>query len=230
VTKQVIGVRCVFHDMPSAPLLVALTAIAIALGTVEVCSGQAATQRSDVGTLKGQVGTTKSDGAMVPPESATVYVLFSSAMAAGSFSHVNDVDTAAGQFSLRLNDLLSKNKELKKLEESARRNPRPEAADQIATYYLQTLDEALTQVRSWLTKHPDRSWQMKTVTPDERGFWLIEGLQPGGYEVVARGKCSGYDADWESKADLAPGRTISMPLTRPRFFRTRMANNPANPD
>jgi hypothetical protein len=212
--------RFIFRDVPPAMLLAALVAIAVILGTAEVCSGNAAAQRLNVGALKGQVGTTKSDGEVAPPESATVYVLFSSAMEAGSFSHVNDVDTAGGQFRYHLNHLLAKNKELKNLQKSARHNPRPEAADQVAAYYLQSVDEALTQVRIWLTKHPDRAWQMKTIAPDGQGFWPVESLQPGGYEVVVRGKLfSGYDADWEGGVDLAPGRTISLPLTRPRFFR-----------
>jgi hypothetical protein len=214
-----IRARRIFCDAPPTALLVALTTIAVTLGTLEVCSGTAAAQQSNVGTLKGQVGTAKSDGAVVSPESAIVYVLFSSAMEAGSFSHVNGVDTAGGEFSYHLNNLLAKNKELKNLEKSARHNPRPETADQIAAYYLQSVDEALAQVRSWLTKHPDRNWQMKTVAPDGQGFWSVEDLQSGGYEVVVRGKSSGYDADWEGGVDLAPGRTISLPLTRPRFFR-----------
>jgi len=86
-------------------------------------------------------------------------------------------------------------------------------------YYLQSVDEALTQARGWLTKHPDRAWQMKTVAPDTQGFWFVEGLQPGSYELVVRGKSSGYDADWEAEVDLATGRTISLPKTRPRFSR-----------
>lgn len=214
-----IRTRRIFRDASPTTLLVVLMAIAVTLGTAEICSGKAVAQRSNVGTLKGQVGATKSNGEVVPPESAAVYVLFSSAMEAGSFSHVNDVDTAGGQFLYQLNNLLAKNRELKSLEKSARQNPRPETVDQIAAYYLQSVDEALTQVRSWLTKHPDRAWQMKTVAPDAQGFWFVEGMQPGGYEVVVRGKFSGYDADWEGGVDLAPSKSISLPMTRPRFFR-----------
>ena len=214
-----IRTRRILRGAPLCTLLVALIAIAVALGTSVVCSGKAAAQQSNMGTLKGQVGTSKNDGAVVSPESATVYILFSSAMEAGSFSHVNDVDTAGGQYSHHLNGLLAKNKELKKLEKSARHNSPPETADRIAAYYLQSVDQALTHVRSWLTKHPDRSWQMKTVAPDLQGFWSVEGLQSGGYQVVVRGKSAGYDADWEGGVDLAPGGTISLPLTRPRFFR-----------
>ena len=163
---------------------------------------------------------------MLPPESAAVYILFSSAMERDSlgresFSHANDVDTAGGQFSYQLNNLLEKNKDLKRLEKSVRRNPRPGDASQIAAYYLQSVDEALTRVHSWLTKHPDRSWQMNTIAPDALGFWSAEGLQPGGYEVVVRGTLPGYDADWEGTVDLPPGGTISLPLTRPRFVRPK---------
>lgn len=214
-----IRTRRIFRDGPRTTLLVGLAAVAVVLGTAEMCSGKAAAQRSNVGTLKGQVGATKSSGAVVAPESAAVYVLFSSAMERGSFSHVSDVDTAGGQFRYQLNNLLAKNKELKSLTKSAHQNPGPETADRIAAHYLQSVDEALTQVRGWLTKHPDRAWQMKTVSPDAQGFWFIEGVQPGGYEVVVRGKFSEYDADWEGEVDVAPSKIISLRMMRPRFFR-----------
>jgi hypothetical protein len=137
------------------------------------------------------------------------------------FWHGNNLDTASGQFSYHLNNLLAKNKDLKRLEKSVRHNPAREDANQIAAYYLETVDETLTWVRTWLTKHPKRSWQMKTLTPDAQGYWSAEGLQPGGYRVVVRGTILGFDADWEGSADLGPGRTISVALTAPRFFRSR---------
>lgn len=211
--------------MNRAPTLpIALAAVAVIAGTATVCSGAAAKQPSKVGALNGRVGATRSGGEVLPPESAAIYILFSSVMVRDSvgrevsFSHANDLDTAGGQYSYQLNNLLEKNKDLKRLEKSARHNPRPEGANQIATYYLQSVDEALTHVRNWLTKHPDRSWQMKTIAPDAQGFWSAEGLPPGGYEVVVRGTLPGYDADWEGSVDLSPGGTISLPLTRPRFF------------
>jgi hypothetical protein len=150
--------------------------------------------------------------------SAIVYVLFSSEMRSGSFTHATDPDTAGGQFHYHLNDLLLKNKELQSLQKSAGKNPQPGTAGQIATYYLQAVDEALTEVRNWLTKHADRAWQMKTFTPNAQGIWVAEGLVPGGYEVLVRGKFSKYDADWESGVDLSPGGAISLPLTQPRFM------------
>ncbi len=211
----------ILWEAPFATLLVALMAIAVTLTTAEICSGKEAAQQSNVGTLKGQVGATKRNGEVVPSESATVYVLFSSPMEFGSFSHVYDVDTAAGQFHYQLSKLLAKNKELKSLEKSERQNPQPEIVDQIAAYYLQSVDEALTQVSSWLTKHPNRTWQMRTVAPNAQGFWLVEGMPFGSYDVVVRGKFSGYDADWEGGGDLAPGRPISLPMTQPRFFRRK---------
>ena len=201
------------------PLLVAVAAIAVVIDTTDVCSETVAAQRSNVGSLNGRVGATKSGGEVVPPESATVYVLYSNAMEGRRFSHANDNDTAGGQFHYHLNNLLEKNKELKSLQKRVHHNPQPRDANQMAAYYLQSVDEALTRVRSWLTKHPDRSWQMKTIAPDAQGLWSAEGLQPGGYSVVVRGRLPGYDADWEGIVDLAPGRIISLPLTRPRFFR-----------
>ncbi len=203
------------------PTKLLITLIAIVLATFEASSGKPPQQNSTGGNMKGQVGATKSDGGLISAESATVYVLFSSPMEASSFSHVSNADTAGGQFSGQLNNLLAKNKELKNLQKSARQNSQPDTADQIAVVYLQSVDESLARVRSWLTKHPERTWQMKAVAPDEQGFWSVEGLLPGGYEVVVRGKVSGYEADWEGSVDLAPGGTVSLPLTRPRFVRNK---------
>lgn len=190
-----------------------------ALLAIPTTGASSAAQELRSAILNGQIVATKRNGEFVPAELATVYILFSSGMERGSFSHVTDTDTAGGQYTHELNDILAKSKDLKDLEKNARKNPRPEAADQIASYYLQSVDEALSRLGSWLAKHPDRAWQMKTTTPNADGLWSVTGLNPGGYEIVVRGKFSGYDADWEAAVDLAPGRTISLPLTQPRFFR-----------
>ncbi len=206
----------------SSTLVIALAAVAVILGTSNVCSGAAAKQPSKVGTLNGQVVATGSGANVLPPESANVYILFASPMEQrGTFSHGNDVGTAGGQFRFKLNNLIEKNEDLKRLQKKAHHNPQPEDANQIADYCLQSVDEALTWVRSWLTNHPDLSWQMKTIASDAQGFWSAEGLQPGEYVVVVRGTFPGYDADWEGTVDLAPGKTISLPLTRPRFIRRK---------
>lgn len=195
--------------------------LAVAFASLWALSTKPPQERSSGGYLRGQVGATKNGGSVEPAESATVYILFSSPMETGSFSHTSNLDTAGGRFREQLNSLFAKNKELKNLQKSSRQSTQPDVADQIATIYMQTVDESLAQVRSWLDKHADRAWQMKSVTPDERGVWAIDGLSAGTYELVVRGKISGYDADWEGSVDLAPGRTVSLPLTRPRFFRNK---------
>ena len=190
-----------------------------ALLAVPMTGATSAAQQLRPGVLNGQIAATKKGGEIVRAESATVYILFLSAMKGTSFSHVLDTDTAGGQYTYELNNALAKNKDLKNVEKNARKNPRPEAADQIAAYYLQSVDEALSKLGIWLAKHPDRAWQMKMTTPNADGLWSAAGLNPGGYEIVVRGKLSSYDADWEAEADLAPGETITLPLTQPRFFR-----------
>lgn len=184
-----------------------LAGIALIIGTAKLCPCGGAEQSSKLGLMQGRVGTTTSGGDVLPPESAIVYILFWAGF-----------DTAGERFSSQLNDLLDKNKDLERLEKSVDHHPRPEDGNRLAKYYLQTVDEALAGVRSWLAKRPKRSWQMKTVTPDAEGFWFAEGLPPGGYKVVVRGTLPGYDADWEGTVDLRPGGTISLPLSRPRFL------------
>src|SRR5439155_2545819 len=128
----------------ASTLLIVVGAVAVIIDTANVCSGTVAAERSNVGALNGRVGTTKSGGEVVPPESATVSVLYSSAMEGRRFSHANDNDTAGGQFRYHLNNLLEKNKELKSLQKRVHHNPQPGDANQIAAYYLQSVDEALT--------------------------------------------------------------------------------------
>ena len=161
--------------------------IAVTLGA-EMSLVNAAAQQPQSGILKGQVGVKQVDGLVVVPDSATVYILFSNLMEGRSFSHGMNVDTAGGQFTFRLNSLIAKNEDLKNVEKTARRNPAPEAADQIGTYYLNSVDEALADVRVWLTKHPDRTWQFHKVAPDGHGLFSAEDLPPGGYVIVVRGK------------------------------------------
>jgi len=185
---------------------------------VATCATSA--QQAGRGALKGQVGTTGINGEAVPPTSATVYVLFSSPFGKIRFSsEPRPLDTAGRQFSYHLNNLLAKNKELKRLQKSVRRNPQPGDADAIAGEYLWSVDEAFNRTREWLAKHPDRSWQMHAVALDPRGSWLIEDLRPGSYRVVVRGRSAGYDADWEASVDVVAGNIASVTWTHPRFLR-----------
>lgn len=163
--------------------------------------------------VKGQVGAEQKAGVVLPAQSATVCVMFASGMASGSFTHRYDTDTAGGQYKYKLEKLdASANKQVKTLAKSGQ-------SDQIAKIYLGSVDAALAAVSAWASKHPDRAWQVRTVTPDAEGFWSTDDLPPGSYEIVARGAVRGHDADWEASVDLDSGKTISLPLTRPRFFR-----------
>ena len=215
---------CIIRDLPRTRLLAVLVAVTITFWTVMTCPSKGLSERSNTGVLKGQVGLTMSNRRVIIPAQATVYVLLTAAMKRnewgwGTFSHVNDDGTAGGRYRNILSNLLDKNRDLKRLFKEVQHNPDPEIASRIATYYLQSEDEALAQISSWLAEHQNRSWQMRTIVPDAEGFWSAEGLQPGEYEVVVRGKFPGFDAEWEASVDVSPGQTISLPLTRPRFVR-----------
>jgi hypothetical protein len=214
-----IRTRRIARQAPARILIFAFVAAVIVFAARGILFAKVSAQQPASGTLKGQIGATKNTGEVVPPESAVIYIFFSAAMRNGTFSHAADTETAGGQFTFQLNRSLSKNSALKRLQKRAGNNPYPETADQIAEYSLQAVDDALTQTREWLAKHPDRAWQMKTLAPNEQGVWIAEALPPGGYEVVVRGKFAGHDADWEAAADLAAGNTVSLLLTQPRFFR-----------
>jgi hypothetical protein len=175
-------------------------------------SGQSS-RPSSLAALKGQVGAAQRDGTVVPPKSATIYVMYASGMVGGLFSHGHDTDSAGGQYGDRLNKhLASINKQVKSLGKNGQK-------DEIARLYLQSVDESLSGVADWVAKHPNKGSQVKTVKPDAQGLWLVDGLTAGSYEIVVRGTIAEHDADWEGSVDLNPGETLSLPLTTPRFFR-----------
>jgi hypothetical protein len=212
-----IQIRSATCNARSAMKFAAFMAIAITFTAAGICSFYAVAQKSTAGAFKGQLGAPKDGGGIVFPESTVVYVMFATAMKDGSFTHVVDTETAGGQFRSHLSDRLSKNKFLQSLPKAG--TPTPETREQIAINYILCVDEALEQVRVWLANHPDRAWQMKTAAPDAQGAWIVQGLQPGGYEIAARGKSAGRDTEWEAGNDLNPGATMSLPMTRPRFMR-----------
>jgi hypothetical protein len=201
-----------------AAMLAVFAASAAASAVVLTASDRASAEQPSRGNLNGWVAAKRTGGESVPAESVSVFVLFTNEMEEGNFSHdVND-HTAGGRFALRLDKLLEKNKALKYLRQTAGENPAPGVADELSALYLANVDGALAHVRVWVSKRANRSWQMLTLTTDEKGQWWVNNVQPGTYTIVARGKISGYDGYWEGRVDLPPGATISAPLTRPRFL------------
>jgi len=129
------------------------------------------------------------------------------------FTHRFDTDTAGGQYTYRLQKLLAPaTKQVKALAKNGQR-------DEIARLYLGSVDGSLAAVTGWVSKHPDRSSQLRTVRPDAQGLWSLDGLNAGSYEIVVRGTVAEKDADWEASVDLHPSQTMSLSLTTPRFFR-----------
>lgn len=165
-----------------------------------------------------QVGLAEANGSLAPPESATVYIMYGSGKPNSAFEKGNASETAGGQFRLKFNQLLSTDRELKSLEKHTRKGHEAETANEIAEQSLRDLDEALAATRDWLARHPDYAWQISTVTPDRRGERTTGGLDPGPYEIVARGKIAQYDADWEANVNLQPEMTLTLPMTSPRYI------------
>ena len=178
---------------------------------------QGAPPDAKVGTIRGQVGVGGADGTLVPARSAQVYVLFSQAMQEnGSFPHSNSGDSAAARFHAAHEKALGSVK--KNTQEIDKNYPPEQRAGKIGEYYLKGMDESLATAKAWTAQHPDKAWQIRTATPDERGLWNVEDLKPGTYDVVVRGQVAGREACWEASVDLRPDRTISLPLDRPRFM------------
>lgn len=181
-----------------------------------------ATQEQAGGVLRGRVGTARKDGSFVPAESATVYVLYAQPLTKGG---TNDVygpreDTAGNYYQDQNNKVMGPvSKEIKALTKNKDPQAAAANADKIAELVLRGIDQALAATRDWAEKHPKKAWQIRSLAPDAQGVWAADNLQPGSYEIVIRGTVAGRDLDWEASVDLHSGKTISLPLDRPRFFR-----------
>jgi hypothetical protein len=165
-----------------------------------------------------QVGLLGPDGKLSPVSSATVYVMYGSLTADPALSQETSTDTAGAQFRIRFKQLLSEDRELKNLEKRNRRGGNTQLNDTISLRALRDLDEALAATRDWIAHHPDYAWQLRTVTPDRHGEWTVTGLDPGPYEIVARGKYAQYEVDWEANASLRSEMTLTLPMTSPRYI------------
>ncbi len=192
-------------------------ALAASLATSGLARAQSSTPRG-VGSaaLTVQVGLLEANGNVAPPQDATVYILYGSLKPDASGKEGDD-QTAGGQFRLKYKQLLTGDRELKNLQKHTRKGHEGETADAEAALAMRDLDAALQATRDWLAQHPDLAWQLRTVSPDRRGERTALELDPGPYEVVARGKIAQYDADWEASVNLRPEMTLTLPMTSPRY-------------
>lgn len=165
-----------------------------------------------------QVGLLGSDGSLSPVSSATVYIMYGSVASDPAMAQESSTDTAGAQFRTRFKKLLSEDRELKSLEKRNRKGDNAEMNNTMSALALRDLDEALAATRDWIAHHADCAWQLRIVSPDRNGEWTVTGLDPGPYEIIARGKYSQYDVDWEANASLRSEMTLTLPLTSPRFI------------
>ncbi|MGC2107882.1 MAG: carboxypeptidase-like regulatory domain-containing protein [Candidatus Korobacteraceae bacterium] len=179
-----------------------------------------AQDKNQSAALKAQVGLALNAQQLVPPTSATVFVMYASGLVNGSFTHGADGETTAGrQYDIEREKLFGSNKELKAL--SRKKPPFTEQEhEQLSTLSLAIVDESLQAASDWVSKKPDREWQIAKTTADAQGFWTLDGMKPGSYEIVVRGRIQGHEADWEAAVDIHPGQTLTLPLTKPRYVRS----------
>ncbi|HET7840207.1 MAG TPA: hypothetical protein VFM21_01310 [Terriglobia bacterium] len=193
-------------------------ALAALLAASGPARAQSSTPRGAGGAaLTVQVGLMEANGNVAPPQDATVYILYGSLKPDPNAREENS-DTAGGQFRLKYNQLLSGDRELKNLQKRTRKGHEGETADAEAALAMRDLEAALQATRNWLAQHPDLAWQLRTISPDRRGERTALELDPGPYEIVARGRIAQYDADWEATVSLRPEMTLTLPMTTPRFI------------
>ncbi len=196
-----------------------LRTLVVAIACTANALAQASASRGVGGAaLTVQVGVLEAGGDIAPPQDATVYILYGSLKPGAAEEKDPGSETAGGQFRLTFNKLLSSDREMKNLQKRTRKGHEVETADQIAALAMRDLDAALKATHNWLDKHPDLAWQFRTVSPDQRGERTALELDPGPYEIVARGRIAQYDADWEATVNLRSEMTLTLPMTSPRFI------------
>jgi hypothetical protein len=195
-----------------------LATSAVLFSALALLPGQNVSKRGEgSAALTVQVGLLESSGKVAPPESAKVYIMYGSQIPDPVVAGEDGRDTAGGQFRMRLNGLLSSDRDLKNLKKRTRRGRESDTANEISEKSLRALDAALAATRDWIAQRPDLAWQLRTVTADRHGERTTLQLEPGPYEIVARGKIGQYDADWEATVTLRPEMTLTLPMTTPRF-------------
>lgn len=165
-----------------------------------------------------QVGVLEAGGNVAPPQDAMVYILYGTIKPDAAAGKDPGPETAGELFRSTFDKLLSSDREMKNLQKRTRKGHEVETADQIAALALRDQDAALKATHDWLDKHPDLAWQFRTVSPDPRGERTALELDPGPYEIVARGKIAQYDADWEASVTLRSEMTLTLPMTSPRYI------------
>lgn len=179
-----------------------------------LCVGaQSSSSGSNLGTLKGRVVVVNKDGSMFAPEAAKVYLIYYHDPQRG------DMGTAGDAYNAELLKVVKAiAKQTSKDKQQIAQEPKEQRQDEFAKYYLQSVDEALRTVPDWANKR-NKSWQLTAVSIDTQGLWSQDGLRPGYYKIIARGKIGDLDAEWEAEANVASGETISVSLTTIRMGR-----------
>jgi len=177
--------------------------------------------------LQGQVGAQLPGRGFVPATNSKVYILYQSefvnhGMRDRHFTHEYSFYSAGGQFHGHYVEGVSEDQELKPLVQKLKKKP-PLSDDEAIRFSdrsIQHVDQAIASVMDWKSKHAKEAWQVKEVTPDEKGNWITDPLPPGTYQVVARGTVSQLDCDWIFEIDLEPDIKQRSPLRSvPEFYR-----------
>jgi hypothetical protein len=176
---------------------------------------------SHTSALKGLIGSLQTNGSFVVPDKVLIYVMYAGPVNHDPSRRDNWSEFAGNQYTKAMNSnpLISPDQTKKIMKDKNLTDA--EKADSITTQYLQSVDDALAVSLNRIKNHPQESWQIKTLAPEEHGLWSLGNLLPGSYMIVCRGTVAQQDADWEAEVDLAPDKTISLPLAKPRFIRIK---------
>ena len=164
-------------------------------------------------------------GTPVPPDEAKVWILFGSdVLYEGMPDRQAYVDSAALQFENQIGRFLAQDKKsMQSLvaaakDKSTNDTEKQESLNQYKGYMIRATDQALAATMAWAQAHSNKTWQVKTLTPEADGTWSINDLIPGTYHIIVRARFGDYDADWEAGITVKPSETFTIPDGPPGLF------------
>jgi hypothetical protein len=168
-------------------------------------NGPSAKQERVKGSITGCVFAISKGGDLKPARMAKIYLFFTYA----DGNQQTHTDSSGFKFLLSLSAEIRKKSDL-----VASGNAKMKNREEFCKGILATVDTAILLTLQW-AKEQEKSSQLDFADADEEGRFRIDGVTPGTYVIVARGRAGASDAYWEEEITIKPSTTLSVKLAQP---------------
>jgi len=154
------------------------------------------------GSITGRVFAISKGGDLKPARMAKIYLFFTYV----DGNQQTDTDSAGFKFLLleiqKENDLIAPG------------NAKMKNREEFCKGILARVDTAILLTVQW-AREQEKSSQLDFADADEEGRFRIDGVTPGTYVIVARGRAGANDAYWKETIVIKPNTTLSVKLAQP---------------